>query len=191
MQELVKEVTVKNHSNNRLAILHLFPRWYNELFISSLTVSVLMHIRHTIHYNAGHCIKCRRDNIGITRHISDATKCSCPPLHWVTAQYNYFCHRPNLNTSITQYGSTVYIGIAMGCPALYRYGLHYNVLLQMIMSVLQQVKGLTKKLYFIILPVGRPVSMPNFRLHVYTVYLFLHRYGLHYVRTDNHQFFMK
>ena len=57
-------------------------------------------------------------------------------------------------------------------PALYRYGLHYNVLLQMIMSVLQEVKGLTKKLYFIILPVGRPVSMQNFRLNVYTVYLF-------------------
>ena len=55
---------------------------------------------------------------------------------------------------------------------LYRYGLHYNVLLQMIMSVLQEVKGLTKKLYFIILPVGRPVSMQNFRLNVYTVYLF-------------------
>ena len=43
----------------------------------------------------------------------------------------------------------------------------------MIMSVLQEVKGLTKKLYFIILPVGRPVSMQNFRLNVYTVYLFL------------------
>ena len=40
------------------------------------------------------------------------------------------------------------------------------------MSVLQEVKRLTKKLYFIILPVGRPVSMQNFRLNVYTVYLF-------------------
>ena len=40
------------------------------------------------------------------------------------------------------------------------------------LSVLQEVKGLTKKLYFIILPVGRPVSMQNFRLNVYTVYLF-------------------
>ena len=34
---------------------------------------------------------------------------------------------------------------------IYRYGLHYNVLLEMMMSVLQEVKGLTKKLYFIIL----------------------------------------
>ena len=63
---------------------------------------------------------------------------------------------------------------------LNRYGLHYNVLLQMIMWVLQEGKGLTKKLYFIILPVGRPVSMQKFRLNVYTVYLFWHRYSLHY-----------
>ena len=34
------------------------------------------------------------------------------------------------------------------------------------MLVLQEVKGLTKKLYFVILPVGRPVSMQNFRLNV-------------------------
>ena len=46
------------------------------------------------------------------------------------------------------------------------------IIMQMIMSVLQEVKGLTKKLYFIILPVGRQVSMQNFRLNVYTVYLF-------------------
>ena len=39
------------------------------------------------------------------------------------------------------------------------------------MSVLQEVEGLTKELYFIILPVGRPVFMHNFRLN-YTVYLF-------------------
>ena len=45
------------------------------------------------------------------------------------------------------------------CYALYRHGLHYNVLLEIMMSVLQEVKGLTKKLHFIILPVGRPVSM--------------------------------
>ena len=43
-------------------------------------------------------------------------------------------------------------------PALYRYGLHYNVLLQMIMSVLQEVKGLTKKLYFIIYTSSRKTS---------------------------------
>ena len=41
-------------------------------------------------------------------------------------------------------------------------------------------KRVNKKLYFIILPVGRPVSMQNFRLNVYTVYLFCHRYSLHY-----------
>ena len=46
------------------------------------------------------------------------------------------------------------------------------IIMQMIMSVLQEVRGLTKKLYFIILAVGRPVSMQNFRLNVYTVYLF-------------------
>ena len=50
-----------------------------------------------------------------------------------------------------------------------RYGLHYNVLLEMMMSVLQEVEGLTKNLYSIILPVERPVSMQNFRLNVYTV----------------------
>ena len=53
-----------------------------------------------------------------------------------------------------------------------RYGLHYNVLLEMMMSVLQEVKGLTKKLYSIILPVERPVSMQNFRLNLYAVFLF-------------------
>ena len=46
------------------------------------------------------------------------------------------------------------------------------------MSVLQ---GLTKKLYFIILPLGRPVSMQNFRLNVYAVYFFdIGIYSLHY-----------
>ena len=54
---------------------------------------------------------------------------------------------------------------------------HYNVLLEMMMSVLQEVKGLTKK---VILLVGRPVTMQNFRLNVYTVYLFCHKYSLHY-----------
>ena len=48
------------------------------------------------------------------------------------------------------------------------------------MSVLKEVKGLTKKLYFAILLVGRPVTMQNFRLNVYTVYMFGHRYSLHY-----------
>ena len=42
----------------------------------------------------------------------------------------------------------------------------------MMMSGLQEVKGLTKKLYFIILLVRRPVPMQNFRLKVYKVYLF-------------------
>ena len=37
----------------------------------------------------------------------------------------------------------------------------------MMMSVLQEVKGLMKKLYFIILLVRRPVPMQNFRLKVY------------------------
>ena len=59
----------------------------------------------------------------------------------------------------------------------HRYSLHYN---EMMMSVLQEVKGLTKKLYFVILLVGRPVPMQNFRLNVYKVYLFWHRYSLHY-----------
>ena len=47
-----------------------------------------------------------------------------------------------------------------------------TALLEMMMSVLQEVKGLTKKLYFVILLVGRPVTMQTFRLNVYTVYLF-------------------
>ena len=55
------------------------------------------------------------------------------------------------------------------CIGIY---LHYNILLEMMMSVLQEAKGLTKKLYFVILLVGRPVPMQNFRLNVYTVYLF-------------------
>ena len=46
------------------------------------------------------------------------------------------------------------------------------VLLEMMMSVLQEVKGLTKKLYLVILLVGRPVTMQTFRLSVYMVYLF-------------------
>ena len=50
----------------------------------------------------------------------------------------------------------------------------------MMMSVLHEVKGLMKKLYFIILLVGRAVPMQNIRLIVNTVYLFLHRYSLHY-----------
>ena len=48
------------------------------------------------------------------------------------------------------------------------------------MSVLHEVKGLMKKLYFIILLVGRAVPMQNIRLIVNTVYLFRHRYSLHY-----------
>ena len=64
--------------------------------------------------------------------------------------------------------------------------MHYNV---MMMSVLQEVKGLKKKLYFIILPVGRPVSMQEFRLNVYTfdistacIIMFVRtdKYSLHY-----------
>ena len=50
----------------------------------------------------------------------------------------------------------------------------------MMTSVLQEVEGLTKKLYSIILPVERPVSKQNFRLNVHTVFLFWHRYSLHY-----------
>ena len=33
-------------------------------------------------------------------------------------------------------------------------------------------KRVNTKLYFVILPVGRPVSMQKFRFNVYTVYLF-------------------
>ena len=47
-----------------------------------------------------------------------------------------------------------------------------SVLLEMMMSVLQEVEGLTKKSYSIILPVERPVSMQNFRINVYTFFLF-------------------
>ena len=44
MQELVKEVTLKNHRNNGLAILHGNKR----IKISLLTLSVLMHINPTM-----------------------------------------------------------------------------------------------------------------------------------------------
>ena len=57
-----------------------------------------------------------------------------------------------------------------GLPVLTYIGM--TALLEMMMSVLQEVKGLTKKLYFIILLVGRPVPMQNIRHNVYTVYLF-------------------
>ena len=40
-------------------------------------------------------------------------------------------------------------------------GMACMALLEMVMSVLQEVKGLTNKLFFIILPVGRPVSLQN------------------------------
>ena len=50
-----------------------------------------------------------------------------------------------------------------------KYGLHYIVLLEMMVSVLQDVEGLIKALYF---PGGRPFSMHNFRFNVYTVYFF-------------------
>ena len=40
--------------------------------------------------------------------------------------------------------------------------------LEMMMSVLQEVEGLTKELYFITLPIGRQVSMQNFKLNVCT-----------------------
>ena len=63
---------------------------------------------------------------------------------------------------------------------LCRYGLHYNDILMM--SVLQEVKGLTKEI--IILSRRKTSFMRHFRFIVHTVYLFLHRYGLHY----NHQF---
>ena len=56
----------------------------------------------------------------------------------------------------------------MSVTSLY-IGTCMTVLLEMMMSVLQEIKGLTKKLYFV---VGRPVTMQNFRLNVYTVYLF-------------------
>ena len=52
-----------------------------------------------------------------------------------------------------------------GLPVLIYIGM--TALLEMMMSVLQEVKGLTKKLCFIILLVGRPVTMQTFRLNVY------------------------
>ena len=45
------------------------------------------------------------------------------------------------------------------------------------MSVLQEIKGLTKELYF---PGGSPVSMQNFRSTDYMLYLIQHKHGLHY-----------
>ena len=41
--------------------------------------------------------------------------------------------------------------------------LHYNVLLEMMMSVLREAKGLTKKLYFVILLVGKTTSNAKFQ----------------------------
>ena len=46
----VKGVTLKNHSNNGLAILSII---YTDNFL----LSVLMHISPTMHYNAGHSYK--------------------------------------------------------------------------------------------------------------------------------------
>ena len=53
------------------------------------------------------CIKSRRDKIGITRHI-------------MVHQVLYIVQLPNEEGDmlITQYGSTVYIGMAMGGSAL-------------------------------------------------------------------------
>ena len=50
------------------------------------------------------------------------------------------------------------------------------------MSVLQEIKGLTKELYFsIYFPGGSPVSMQNLGpLIIYMLYLFGHKHGLHY-----------
>ena len=38
--------------------------------------------------------------------------------------------------------------LSVTSAALYRYGLHYSVLLEMMMSVLREVKGLAKNIYF-------------------------------------------
>ena len=40
---------------------------------------------------------------------------------------------------------------------MYRYGLHHNVLLEMMMSVLQEIEELTRELYFIITQYGSTV----------------------------------
>ena len=48
----------------------------------------------------------------------------------------------------------------------------YNVLLEMMMSVLQDVEGLTKNYTSLYFPGGIPVSIHNFTFNVYTVYLF-------------------
>ena len=54
--ELVKEVTLINHSNNGFAVLLLsfLPRRYTERINP---FSSDMHISPTIHYNAGHSYK--------------------------------------------------------------------------------------------------------------------------------------
>ena len=67
---------------------------------------------------------------------------------------------------------------------LYGYGQHLS---EIMMSVLQKLEGLTKELCFIIRPGGRPVSMQNFRLNVYTVTCF--DIGIVcIIRTDKHHF---
>ena len=53
-----------------------------------------------------------------------------------------------------------------------RHGLHYSVLLEMMMSVLQEIEGLTKELYFIILCRRKTSFHAKIRFNVNTVYLF-------------------
>ena len=45
-------------------------------------------------------------------------------------------------------------------------------------NIIQEVKGLRKKLFYCL--GGRPASMQNFRLIVHIVYQFLHGCSLHY-----------
>ena len=59
-------------------------------------------------------------------------------------------------TSLTSSCIVMYVGMAC-------------IMLEMMMSVLQEIEGFTKELYF---AEGRPVFIQNFRFYVYTVYLF-------------------
>ena len=70
MQELVKEVTLKNMDLQFGMELSFLPRRYNFL-----TLSVLMHISLTLHYNAGHSYKINK-NTGADEFV--AWKCFLP-----------------------------------------------------------------------------------------------------------------
>ena len=74
----------------------------------------------------------------------------------------------NYKSIITMVYYFIQLVHCMACIIMYLY--------KMIMSVLQEVKGLTKRLHFIILPVGRPVSMQNSGFTRFTCF----DIGMHY-----------